>query len=382
MGTWQFVGGPATGGRTVSLAAAKNRKLTVRLSSPSEASFDIDGTHPDASLITELQSDLHVLFTPDAPGAATAIAYRGRIGPSTDQLDATAHTTSFSSLDYRELLRRRRLYAADTAVTAGYSAIDQGTIAWNLIQTTQGHPGGNLGISRGVGAVTGTPQTRGYIAGDTIGDKISELGQVLNGFEWDITPVSDSALNLDLWIIGGRGANRGVVIEYGGLAEKIRREFQTSNYANAIRVTGDNTGNGGVAPTPQERSVSDIATRPEGLWDLSVTAPTVFTLAALSSFADYKIQDISTLIPAYSITLRRGAWRGPQHIWLGDTILVDILSGRINETGKTYRVQEMAFVINEDGGGETVDLTIGRPPPNYHRYPAEVDRRLAILERR
>lgn len=371
---WQFVGGPAVGGHTMSFTAAKNRKLTVRLNAPSEASFDIDGRNPQAIGVADLQTDLHVLYTP-ASGPPTQIVYRGRIGATTDMLDDRSHTVTVSSLDYRELLRRRILYSTNQLT---WSNTDEADIAWGLVQQTQGMPGGNIGISRGVGHPMGFQQTRTYVAGDSIGDKIIELGSVQNGFEWDVTPSTSASLNLDLWQIGGRGNDRGVVLEYGGLVTAVQRETNPADYANAIRVTGDNVGTG---PTPQELSAADIATRQEGRWDKAFTAPLITTLAALQSYAQWKIVDASVFMPAYTLTLRRGAWRGPNHIWLGDLVTVVVKSGRLAIGGVRYRVQEISIEIPEDGQ-EIVKVTAGRAPSNYGRWPAMIDRRLTDLERR
>lgn len=373
-GVWQFIGGPAAGGRTMSLTAAKNRKLTVRLSSPSEAGFEIDGRNPQAVSVAELQTDLHVLYTP-ATGPPTMIVYRGRMGAASDTLDDKSHTVRVTSMDYRELLRRRILYSTNTLT---YSAMDQADIAWNLIQQTQGNTGGALGIARGVGHPSGFQQTRTYVAGDSIGDKINELGTVVNGFEWDITPTSASGLNLDLWAIGGRGTDRGVVLEYGGLVTAVRRETNPADYANAIRATGNNVGTG---PTPQELAASDIGSRLEGRWDKAVTFPLVTTLANLQANANQQLTYLSNFTPAYTLTLRRGAWRGPNHIWLGDLVTVVVKSGRLAVGGVRYRVQEMTFDIPEDGQ-EIVTVTAGKPPSNYGRWPAMIDRRLTDLERR
>lgn len=372
---WQFVIGPASGGHEVALTAATRRRLTVRLTSPSEASFVINGRHSQAAAVDELASDLHVLYTPPAPGARTVLLYRGRIGPTGDDLDETTHGLTVSSMDYREVLSRRILYASSTLA---WTATDQAEIAWQLISQTQSRAGGHLGISKGVGHPAGVLRDRTYEAGDSIGERIQELSEVIDGFDWDIRPASASALALDIW--GARGADRGVVLEHGGLVRTVRREVAVTDYANSIRVTGDQTGP--TPPTPQERTATDIATRPEGRWDRALTAPGIVTTATLAERADWLLDDAQVVQPSYTLGLRAGGWAGPEHLWLGDTVLLVIQSGRLAVAGVPLRVQELAFGLPDDGGPETVQVTVGRPRPNFNRRPGEILRRLADVERR
>lgn len=373
MGSWSFILGPASGGQTTALTGAKNRKVVVRLSAPSEASFDIDGRHPQANDIWELATDLHAVYS--SPGAVGSLVYRGRIGATVDAIDDRSHTVTVNSNDYRELLRRRILYNASTL---SYVSMDQADIAWNLIQQTQTLSGGDLSISKGIGNPTGTLRTMNYTAGDSIGDLIQAMSQMLNGFEWDITPISPSALALNIWS-SVRGNSRGVVVEYGGLATTVRREVRPQDYANSLRITGDQTQT--TPPTPQERTASDIATRDEGRWDKAVTAPETQLLAALQSRSDYLLAYYQSVIPSYTLTLKRGAWLGPSHIWLGDPITVVVKTGRLDVVDTELRVYEIEIDIAEDGTDQAI-LTVGRPALNYDRMPSLTDQRLRDLERR
>lgn len=373
MGTWALLLGPASGGHTINLTGAKNRKLTARLTQPSEASFDIDGRHPQAMSVQELSTDLHAVYTTTAGRAS--IIYRGRIGGASDSLDDRSHTVSVTSADYRELLRRRILYTSDTLT---YTAQDQADIAFNLIGQTQAHAGGNLSISKGLGSPTGTIRTMIYQAGDSIGDLIQTMSSMNNGFDWEITPMSPSALALNIWS-SVRGSSRGVVCEYGGLIEAVRREVRPQDYANSIRVSGDQSQT--TPPTQQERTASDIATRPEGRWDKALTAPDVVNLVALQARADFLQAYYQALVPSYTLTCKRGAWLGPGHIWLGDVVTVVVKSGRLAVVDPSLRVYEVAVAIGDDGIDQAT-LTVGRPSLNALRSPSIMDQRLRDLERR
>ena len=367
---WQFIVGPAAGGHELALSEAKSRRFTARLVDPSEVGFSINGRHSQAAAIRELATDIHVLWTPSS--GATEILARSRVGATGDTLDTDKHTIDVPALDYRALLNRRRLFSGDTLTWTG---VDQAEIAYQLIEQTQARLGGDLGISKGWSGTTptGMPRDRTYELGDSIGERIQELSEVINGFDWDITPVSASALELDVWY-PQRGANRGVVLELGGLIAAARREVPVADYANAIRMTGEES------LLAQEREAPDLGSFPEGRWDAVFGETGLTTQAALDERADWQIDQSQVVRPSYSLTLRQGAWDGPDHMWLGDTVQVVIMSGsrRVNTL---LRIFEMAFTIGDDGQ-ETVELTVGGPKPNPYRRESLVDQRLRNLERR
>jgi len=515
---WQILTGPASGGYDQELTAAQDRKLTMRLRDPSELAFTINARHDEAAQIDELTTDAHVLWT--SPEGVTWQLYRGRIVSSGDTLTADTHRTSFTSLDYRAWLRRRRLYAghginpndsfedgtgywtgaggtleaddsqpADRSksgritpdgvtgtvgitsdnfpVTAGtayrlsgsmrcvtgrtvtlqvdwknggggtlssssitltlvaeqwsrvdedavapvgatqaaivysstgtppatdlmwlddaklttfptlasrlsYAGWDQADIAWDLISDTQARVGGDLGISRGT-LPAGTPRDRLYLVGDSIGDRIFELSEVESGFDWDIIPVSPSALHFALWH-EERGVDRGEVLEFGGAIVAASRQVSATEYANAIRTTG------GPATIPQEREADDLATAPQGRLDAVYADTGLTTQDALLGRTHWQLKQSQVVRPTWSVTLERGYWRGPAHIWLGDPVRLIVYSGRI-ETDTILRVFEIAFTIDSDGG-ETVELTLGGPKVDFRKPPAITDRRLSNLERR
>lgn len=367
---WRILIGPPTGGYVSELTAAQARKLTVRLTSPSELAFGINARLPQASSIEEMLTDVHVLWA--SPESVTHRLFRGRLGPTGDTGDADQHTLTATVLDYRAMVRRRRLYSDSQLAWTG---TDQAEIALGLITQTQARTGGALGISKAWSGVepTGVDRDRTYVAGDSIGDRIQELSEVIDGFDWDVLPTSPSALALSVWY-PERGNDRGVVLEYGGMVSRFTREVQTSEYANAQRYTGaDST-------TPSELAVSDLATRPEGRWDAVYGDTGLTTQDALDDRAAWQLDQSQAISPTYTLTLRRGTWMGPGHIWLGDRVRVIIQSGRLR-VDTSIRVFEMAFTLDADGG-EIVEVTVGRPKPDFRRRTTDDERRLKNLERR
>lgn len=371
---WQFVVGPAWGGHELALTEAKSRRFVARLTDPSEVGFSLNGRHAQSSAIGALYTDTHVLWTSDAGDTRTL--FRGRNGSRADRITDTEHTTEVTVLDYRAVLARRILYSGDTLT---WTATDQAEIAWGLLQQTQARVGGDLGISKGWSGTTptGVFRDRTYELRDPIGERIQELSEVIDGFDWDISPVSASGLELDIWY-PQRGSDRGVVLEYGGLVASASVEVNPGDYANAISMTGDDNATPPV--TAVDREASDLAGRPEGRWDKAFGDTGLTTQAALDERADWQIATSQIVTPTITLTLRQDAWEGPDHIWLGDPVQVVIVSGGLY-VNESLRVYEMAFGIG-DNGDESVELTVGGPKPDPRRIPSLVHRRLTNLERR
>lgn len=369
---WQLIVGPAEGGHELALTEARARRFTARLTEHSEVGFSVDGRHAQAEAFAELFTDVHVLWTSDA--GSTTILDRCRVGATGDSGDDTKHTVEVSALDYRAVLARRRLYTGDTLT---YTGTDQAEIAWGLVSSTQARTAGGLGISKGWTGTTptGVNRDRTYEVRDSVGERIQELSEVINGFDWGVTPISAAGLQLDVWY-PQRGADRGVVLEAGGLVKAWRREVTAADYANAIAYTGSTD----PATVPVELEAAELAMRDEGRWDAVFGDDGLVTQSALDDRAAWQLDRSQVIQPVYTLTLVQDAWEGPDHIWLGDPVRVVIMSGRLR-VNTVQRVYEMAFTLGEDGQ-ETLEVTTGGPRPDYRRRAALTERRLRDLERR
>jgi len=363
MAAWKWVLGPATGGHESELTAARSRKATWRLTGSHEFGCTIDGRNTQAALIQELRTDLHVLRDGKILG-------RGRVGPTQDTITATTHSVTVTARDYREVLRRRLLYPA-APLTHG--AKDQALIAWDLVNYTQGLPGGNLQISRGLGQTTGRLRDRTYEAGQSVGTLIDQLGAVIDGFDYDIRPLSASALAFDVFY-PARGADRGVVLDFGGAVTALTRSVNVSDYANAGRYSGSE---GTLAVT---REAPGLAGAPEGRWDTQTGDTEIKQQATLEQHADAEIFGSQTVTPSYTFGLKAGWWQGPDHVWLGDTCQVVIMSGRL-AVDVALRVFEVEVNVGASGE-ENVSLTVGAPRPDFARRLHTGQLRLDRLERR
>lgn len=342
------------------LTRARQRQITARLRSPSDATFTINGRHEEAEDIDELVTDLIVRRD-------VTIVYRGRVGATSDTIDAAGHLTQVTTGDYRAILGRRILYDDDTLE---WFATDKATIAWQLVEQTQTRTAGDLGITDGTTAL-GVDVDRDWEAGASIGEAIQELSEEGDGFDWDINPAT---LALEVW--AERGSNHGVVLDLGGpLVESVHRTVDPAAYANAIRVNGDP-----ALLDIETLEAADLATRLEGRWDAQHGDTTIRDAVTLAERAAWRLNEAQTIQPAYTVTLRRGRWEGPGHIWLGDTCRLVVRSGRL-ATNTLLRVYEISIGL-DDHGAETVTLTLGAPRRvDLRRQVADQQRRLDQLER-
>lgn len=367
---FQILLGPRSGGYQAELSRAKNRKLSVRLEDPSEFSFDINGREAEATRLQELETDVHVRWVNPANPLDRQILFRGRLGTTQDNLTEDEHQISCTVLDYRALLRRRILYS-DRQLT--WTGVDQGEIAWGLLQQTQALNGGNLGIVKGWEGTTptGYTQDREFEAGDIIADKIREVGEVEDGYEWDIVPVSASALVLQIWS-PQRGNDHGVVLEFGGAVSRLTREVRPAAYANALRQTGADELNAAELEAP------DISAT--GRWDAVFGDGKLEPQECVDKRAAWQLAESQVIRPTYTVILREGEWHGPEHIWLGDPVRLIIRSGRL-ATDVRLRVYGIQFDISDEGPAQ-VTLTLDRPPQDPRWEASEQDRRITNLERR
>jgi hypothetical protein len=359
---WDLVLTTAQGVPVTDLAAA-GRKATFHLYDPSTVSWSMRGRDPAAQQVHELSTDV-VVYRNGSP------LMRGRVGASSDDLSGDDEQAQFSAVDYRGLLSRRILW--ETA-SVTYTGVDQWSILWDLITRTQALPGGNLGLSQGIGfPFAGITRDRVFDPGKKLGEAITELGAILDGFDWEI----DAGLRVNVWR-PRRGTQKDFVAHYapgGGTVTKLARSVDPSNYANAVRQSGKDS-----TVTPVLLAASDVGTRLEGRWEDQAGNTDASTAQAVTDAAAWHLWDRSNIIPSWRATLAPGVWQGPGTLWLGDTCRLVVQSGRLN-VDRYARVIELSVDIGDDGS-EVVDVTFDRPFFSLSAFsfdPGRLDR----LERR
>jgi hypothetical protein len=235
-----------------------------------------------------------------------------------------------------------------------YTATDAGTIAWGLINTTQGLTGGNLGLTQGTIETTQN-RDRAYFD-ESVGEKIIQLTEVINGFDFLITP----SIKVNTLGVFNVYAKRGSTItdfrlEYGeGLKNNIQswsRKKTLSDMFNSIIVEGQGLGDARLTSTQTDNVLINAVGLLEGRkQDKSVTKQDT-----LNQKADEYIRVHKTEQPIYDITLNN-AYNDFGKYDVGDIVPIRIKYGYvdINTTMRIYGID----VRVSDAGEESIKLTI------------------------
>lgn len=311
------------------LANVQDTSLKFNLKDACSASFSLNQMDPIATKVVELVTDLWVYRNGD-------LIFRGRIGPSQDNLDANSGYVSFTAFDYRGMLGRRYVYETDTAYWAGE---DVSTIAKAMLDATQARTAGSLGITTGVGFPT-LGITRSEIEvqiGSSIGKALDDMQESkLRGFDWEIDPL------LKLNMYANRGTTTTKYLEYKGSIKSLTRNYNTDDFANAILASG------GDITDPISLEAATIAGDVRGRWESESSWPDAETQELLNDRTEYLLEQVNVVPEEYSVDLTEGFWTGRAHIWLGDQITLLINYGRMS-ISKVVRVHEVS--IDPDGNG-------------------------------
>lgn len=349
---YQFIVVRPAGAGVAELTEAHGRKIEFALDDAATAGFTIPGRHPQAALIDELEVDLLVARNGSA-------IFLGRVNASDDSIDADAHETTISAVDYRGMLDRRIVWPGSRKA---FTATDQGAIVKALVDDTQAL--GTLRITFG-NVTTGVVRDRTYDEGQTIGDLIGDLGRCINGFDWDVSPTRQLRI-----FYPARGNLVPWILEYGANVTGVRRTVQSSDFANAIRYSGADT-------IPATTRV--VAPGVEGRFERQFGNPDIKLAATLGQAADAQIVTSSTIVPSYTVTMLPGSY-DPARAWLGDTVRLLVRSGRL-DVDVSLRITGISLDV-DDEGVETAELTLGTYRGTLPQRLAGYQSRLDRLERR
>jgi len=354
------------------LVDARSRRLEIGWNTPAKLTFTVDGRSPAAAEVDELTTEVMCW-------RAGVLMFRGIVAQSEDTLSETSHVVNYTCHDYAAVLVRRYLTGNADLV---YTQQDQDSIVSDLVyranrMTGTGgqsfYPGSQLpldvvtvnpdGTARA--ANSGQLRDRAYPGGTSIGEAISALGAVINGYDVDVDPAADTdgIDHLRVWF-PARGVNRAdIALEYGaagaGGIASLTRAVNSTDYSNYVRVIGDS---GGAATQLTAESwnadANNVGVTPVGLWAESDNESDVSVAATLKQKADGYLTTAGVLVPSYTLVAAPG-WFTPGAINLGDTVPLVIRSGRL-DVSTTVRILGCNWVIGDDGQ-EDVELTVGRP---------------------
>jgi len=383
------------------LTDARGRHLTYELNKPAELTFTIDGDSSQAPLVVELGSEI-VAWRWDEQVGRDRPMFQGIVDHSEDQVTEQSAVVTFVAHDRLAMLDRRIL-RAPLVITQ----TDQDNIASQLVTLAQyptdaaGQnpftPGAFLDMVVNRYAPDGTTgrglsgqiRDRTYAAGTTIGEALDQLSAVAGGFDYDCAaeiPGSTSA-NPTPWVrifYPSQGVTRSdMALQYGSTVSAFTRTVSSADYANHVRVIGNNSSSDAAAPQVYAEVWNDdannVTVNPVGLWSESENASDVSIQSTLNETAAGILQTDGLLVPSYTVTLRPDAYRyGFPN--MGDTVpfLADV--GRL-DVNTTIRVVGISYDVNDDDD-ENVDVTVGRPPTTLARLFNRSQRNVDQLARR
>ena len=396
------------------LVDARAASLTQALNQPAQFQFTLDGGDPAAALVEELAHEVDV-FRWDDYGTYQAGAgagnndmpmFRGIITGSQDTLTEDANTVVFTAQDNLAPLGRRLITAPfsvtnleqDTLVadlvnlatinakdTTGATSFMPGS--WLPLAVEQSNPGqiGTAGLSPR--PPSGQLRTRAYLGSEVILTCLTDLAAVINGFDLDVIPhawrIASGGDIVRIFYPAQGVTKTSPILEYGVSVSGLTRSMTSADYANFIRVLGNNgTATPAAAQLYSERwssEANNVTVVPVGLWQLPDSgAGDVSVQATLDQKAQGDLA-LNQLIPTYTLTLRPDWWQALA-IQMGDVVPLRINSGRLY-VDTTVRVVGITYAIGDDGQ-EDVTLTVGAPPTTFTQIVRQGQQGIAALARR
>ena len=346
-----------TGQAIEEITDARSRRYSKALNAAASWNFTIPGDDPQALVLSELAVDVAV-YRDGRP------MMRGRLGSSQDQGTENVLTSQFAVLGYESILNRRHFLAPTS-----YTQQDQSLIAWDFVQQAQARTGGALGITRGYGVgVGGQPlRDRSYDVGKPIGEALVQLSQVIGGFDFEVDP----GLRFNLYY-PQRGRDTQQLLSWGSQVQRFQRSWTADDFGNVVVATGAE----GLAPLVLE--ASDLATQPQGRFEVPFGDPDISIASTLQEQAAQALEDAQLPVGAYTLLLAPGVY-GPLMYEVGDTFTLAIDRGRFNFSVQG-RILQIDVAVGDDGD-EAVTFTVGRLPASFEQTQLSYDRRLQRVER-
>jgi hypothetical protein len=322
---------------------ALSRKYSYQLNRAGRASFTLPITSPRLQGFELFIGVTRLLIYRDSLLIWSGVIWEIEEGASGDDGSIVVNC-----VEIFHILSEKR-YTSNT-----YTATDAGQIAWGLINTTQGLAGGNLGITQGSIATTQN-RDRTYFD-ELIGEKIVQLTEVINGFDFVITP----SIKINTLGVFNVYAKRGDTVTSFDLQympfgknniQSWSRKRTLSDVYNSIKVEGEGVGETIITATATDPALISAVGLLEGrIQDKSVSVQTT-----LNQKADEYIRVSRSEQPIYDIVLNN-AFDDFGKYDIGDIVPIKIQYGYVN-INTTMRVYGIAVSVS-DNGEEQIQLTI------------------------
>jgi hypothetical protein len=357
------------------LPDARSRRLELALNAHGTLTFTVPGESAGAAAVQELTTEVMAWRWNDAR-AAWALMFRGIVAQTQDTISENGvYSLNVTCHDYFAMLERRYVTSPigvtytqqdqDQIVAALYTLAMQGVTSSGQAMT----PGATLpltpqrvnpdGTNRS--SNSGRLRDRTYEGNKAIGEAISELAAVADGFDFDVQASADvNGTDFLRIFYPSQGVTRSdLVLAYGSTVKTVERSVNATAYGNYVRVLG-----AGAEGGPQlyaeawNTDANDVTRIPVGLWQSTDNAADVSVQATLNDKAAGDLETLGLLTPTYSLGIAPGWWV-PGAPAMGDTVPLVIKKGRL-DVSTTVRVIGINYAIGDDGD-EDVEVTVGRP---------------------
>lgn len=387
------------------LVGARGRRLEQQLNTPAQVTFTLDSSSPIASSVLELGTEAVFWRWSETLGRDICMC-RAVVDASEDQVTEQSAVVTFTGHDLTALLSRR---IATSTLT--YTQTDQDSIVFLLVNYaeqmdsssgTSFRPGNLLkfqvrqinpdGTDRA--AQSGQLRDRTYLGNQNIGQAIDDLAHVIDGFDYDSRaqyfdqgpaygPGVGAVETLRVFFPSQGVARSDMALQYGSTVSAFTRTVSSSDYANYVRMLGNNQSSDPTVPQvfseAWNQDANNVTVNPVGLWAAAENASDVTIQSTLDDQAQGYLDLNGILVPSYTLTMRAGAYRyGYPN--MGDVVPFIAQVGRLN-VNTTVRVVGIAYAIGEDGD-ETVELTVGRPATTLANLFSKSQSNIDALARR
>ena len=190
----------------------------------------------------------------------------------------------------------------NTNAAGHFVNVDQATIAKSFIDHHQAKGGGaTFGIvTTGVGTTGKLRDRREYDAyrGLVVGDVLRDLSQVIDGFDWSITPAT-RAFNVHY---PRRGQRREDVTLNRSNIISLRRSRNATDQASAVLVYGDGYGE----MSPRITRTDSSAVSKYGLTETKLSLSNTHTPSVLQEHGDTRLAQVKNSPNVFAATVRLG----------------------------------------------------------------------------
>lgn len=376
------------------ILGARGRRLELTWNSASVLTFTLDTANPVTAAIRELETDVYAWRWDERTGR-DVLMFRGVVAQAEHEWTEQTATVNYKCHDYLAMFGRRFL---TSDIPTYFLATDQDDIVAGFldaainVRATSGAsfaPGSFLPLTRYLANDDGTERAlsqvtrdRSYLGGQNLGEALTNLANVIGGFDFDCWPRSDvdNVDRLRIWFPYRGQIRDDFALVYGDTVAVLTRTTNSATYGNYWRVLG-NAGADDVQLSAENwnADANDVARTAVGLWMSQDNAADVSDVTTLQERADGDVALNGVMVPSYSVQLRPGAYSyGVPN--MGDTVPLRI-SAEGYRDHSDVRVIGIAYVINTDSD-EDIELTVGRPSQSLGDYLTQADRDADALVRR